>query len=73
MSKPWLNFYDDEIPDELVIPSLILPDLLRNAAEKYPKQIATIFMGARMNYRQLKQQVDKLTAGLHSLGIYGMI
>jgi long-chain acyl-CoA synthetase len=69
MSKPWLNFYDDEIPDELVIPSLTLPDLLHNAAEKYPKQIATIFLGARMNYRQLKQQVDRLTASLHNLGI----
>ncbi|MBN1995727.1 MAG: long-chain fatty acid--CoA ligase [Anaerolineae bacterium] len=69
MPKPWLNFYDDEVPDELIIPSLTLPDLLRNAAEKYPHQTATIFMGARLNYRRLKAQVDQLAAGLHQLGV----
>jgi long-chain acyl-CoA synthetase len=69
MSKPWLNFYDDEVPDELIIPPLTLPDLLRNAAKKYPKQIAIVFMGARMNYRQLKQQVDRLAASLRDLGV----
>ncbi|MBN1218451.1 MAG: long-chain fatty acid--CoA ligase [Anaerolineae bacterium] len=69
MSRPWLNFYDDEVPDELVIPPLTLPDLLRNAAKDHPKQTATIFMGARMNYRQLQREVDKLAASLHELGV----
>ncbi|MCL4300035.1 MAG: long-chain fatty acid--CoA ligase [Anaerolineae bacterium] len=69
MSKPWLKFYDPEVPAELVIPPLILPDLLRHAAEKYPKHTATVFMGARLNYSQLKQQVDKLAAALHDLGV----
>jgi len=69
MSKPWLKFYDAEVPAELVIPPLTIPDLLRHAAEKYPKHTATVFMGARMNYSQLKQQVDKLAAALHDLGI----
>jgi long-chain acyl-CoA synthetase len=69
MSKPWLKFYDAEVPPKLVIPPLTIPDLLRHAAEKYPKQTATVFMGARMNYRQLKQQVDRLATALHTLGI----
>lgn len=69
MSKPWLKFYDPDVPAELVIPPLTLPDLLRHAAEKYPKHTATVFMGARLNYSQLKQQVDKLAAALHDLGV----
>lgn len=69
MSKPWLKFYDDEVPDELLIPPLTLPDLLRQAAKNYPRQTATIFMGARLTYAQLQQHVDKLAAGLHHLGI----
>jgi long-chain acyl-CoA synthetase len=69
MLKPWLKFYDAEVPAELVIPPLTIPDLLCHAAEKHPKHTATVFMGARMNYSQLKQQVDKLAAALHDLGI----
>lgn len=68
-SKPWLKFYDPEVPDELVIPSFIIPDLLKNAAAKYPGQTALVFQGARMTYAQLNQQVDKLAAGLHDLGV----
>ncbi len=69
MSKPWLKFYDADVPDELTIPNITLPDMLSEAAEKYPHQTACVFMGARLNYAQLEQQVDKLAAGLHSLGI----
>lgn len=69
MSKPWLKFYDAEVPAELVIPLQTIPDLLRHAADKYPKHTAIVFAGARMNYSQLKQQVDKLAGALHTLGI----
>jgi len=69
MSKPWLAFYDDQVPDELNIPSLTIPDLLTTAAQNYPNQIACVFMGARMPYKQLKQQVDRFAAALHQLGI----
>jgi long-chain acyl-CoA synthetase len=62
LAKPWLKFYDTEVPAELVIPPLTIPDLLRHAAEKYPHQTAAVFMGARLNYEQLKQQVDRLAA-----------
>ncbi len=69
MVKPWLEFYDNEVPKELDIPPLILPDLLKNAAERHPNQTATVFLGARLNYSRLKQQVDKFAAALHGLGI----
>ncbi len=69
MSKPWLKFYDEEVPDKLIIPSLTIPDLLRKAADNYAGQTATVFMGARLNYGQLKREVDKLAAGLHELGV----
>ncbi|NJN97606.1 MAG: long-chain fatty acid--CoA ligase [Anaerolineales bacterium] len=69
MSKPWLKFYDAEVPAELVIPPLTIPDLLRQATQNYPKHTATIFMGARLNYNQMKQQADKLAAALYALGV----
>lgn len=69
MAKPWLKFYDAEVPAELVIPPLTIPDLLRNAAHHYPQQTATVYLNARMTYAQLKQQTDKLAASLHDLGV----
>lgn len=69
MSKPWLKFYDDEVPETLEIPPFTIPDLLKNAAQKHPNQTATVFLGARLTYSQLQQQVDKLAAALHALGV----
>ena len=69
MTKPWLKYYDAEVPDELVIPPLTIPDLLRNSAKNYPNQVATIFLKARMTYAQLKEHVDKFAAGLYELGV----
>lgn len=69
MSKPWLAFYDDEVPAELTIPPLTIADLVNNSARNHPKQTAVVYMGTRLSYSQLKQQVDRLAAALHHLGI----
>jgi len=69
MTKPWLKFYDEQVPGELEILPLTIPDLLQNAADSHPKQTAAVFMGSRMSYRQLKQEVDGLAAALYHLGI----
>jgi long-chain acyl-CoA synthetase len=69
MFKPWLQFYDSEAPKELVIPQLTIPDLLRQAAQNHPKHTAVVYMGSRFSYTQLKQEVEKLAAALHELGV----
>lgn len=69
MSKPWLKFYDAEVPKELVVPTLTIPELLRHASHNYPQQTATIFFNARLTYSQLQTEVDKLAAALHQLGV----
>jgi long-chain acyl-CoA synthetase len=69
MSKPWLAFYDADVPQELNIPPLTIPDLLTEAARDYPEQTACVFMGGRMKYRQLQQVVDRLAGALHHLGV----
>ena len=69
MSKPWLKFYDEAVSDELSVPPLTIPDLLENATNNHPKQTACVFAGARMNYEQINQQVEKLASALHDLGV----
>jgi len=69
MTRPWLKFYDDAVPKQLTVPSLTIPDLLKNAAHSHPKHTAVVYLGARFNYSQLKQEVDRLAAALYELGV----
>jgi long-chain acyl-CoA synthetase len=69
MTRPWLKFYDDAVPEQLTVPSLTIPDLLKNAAHNHPKHTALVYMGARFSYSQLKQEVDRLAAALYELGV----
>jgi long-chain acyl-CoA synthetase len=69
MKRPWLSFYDEGVPHTLEYPSITVPEYLRRAAEHYPTQVATVFLGGRLTYRQLKTQVDQLAAQLHAMGV----
>jgi len=69
MTRPWLAFYDAEVPQTLNIPPFTLPDLLKSAAKYHPNQTAWVYMGARAPYWQFKQNVDRLAAALHQLGV----
>ncbi|HRV93545.1 MAG TPA: AMP-binding protein, partial [Anaerolineae bacterium] len=69
MSKPWLPFYDKQVPTELSIPAITLPESLANSAARYPKHTALVYMGSRISYRQLKDEVDALAAALAALGL----
>jgi long-chain acyl-CoA synthetase len=72
MNRPWLEFYDQDVPHNLdlaALPQPTIPDLLRHAAENYPNQTATVFMGARITYRQLLQKVRRLASALAELGV----
>jgi len=71
--KPWLKSYKlgpyklkeslEPYPKEPVFKAL------DDAAENYPGQTAILFEGQEIKYRQLKNLVDKLAAGLSNLGV----
>jgi long-chain acyl-CoA synthetase len=69
MDRPWFEFYDEGVPRSLTVPPITVPHLLQRSAERYPAQVATVFMGARLTYRRLKGQVDRFAAGLADLGV----
>jgi long-chain acyl-CoA synthetase len=69
MDRPWFKFYDEGVPHTLEVPPITVPDFLRESAQKYPSQVATVFMGGRLTYRQLKEQVDRFAAALMDLGV----
>ncbi|HLO03421.1 MAG TPA: long-chain fatty acid--CoA ligase [Symbiobacteriaceae bacterium] len=68
-AKPWLQWYPREVPANLTYPEEPLYALLEYAADQYGERTATIFFGARLTYRQLREEARRLAAGLIRLGL----
>ena len=69
MDRPWLKFYDEGVPHTLEYPPITVPEFLHDSARRFPSQVATVFLGARLTYRQLEAQVNCLAGQLHTLGV----
>jgi fatty-acyl-CoA synthase len=57
------------IPRQMHVPKTSLWDNLDVSAQRYPEHPATIFFGAKLSYRDLHQQAQRLSATLHTLGV----
>jgi len=66
---PWLRNYDKEVPHTVSLPATSLYGLLEQAAERNPRGTATLFYGARLDYRALKRAVDTFAGSLAALGV----
>jgi long-chain acyl-CoA synthetase len=68
-TRVWHRFYDTNVSASLTYESLVLPERLARSAEAYPDAAAVLFLGSRLTYRQLKEQVDRLATALAALGV----
>jgi len=69
MERPWLKFYDEGVPHTLEYPAITVPDFLRESARRFPSQTAIVFLGTRLTYRRLQEQVDSMAAALAEMGV----
>ncbi len=69
VAMPWLQHYDDNVPERLPIPHQPLHELLVNAAIEYPHKTALIFFDQKMDYRELDMLSNRFAHALRSLGI----
>ena len=67
--QPWLRHYDAEVPREVPLPADHLYGLLEQAARSHPRGTATLFYGARLDYRGLKRAADAFAGSLAALGV----
>jgi long-chain acyl-CoA synthetase len=65
----WLAHYDSGVPAHLTYPDRPLQGLLETAAQEDPDNFATIFFGARMTYREINDEANKLAHALQELGL----
>ena len=67
--KPWLKHYQPGVPDVPDYENLCLPDFLDRTVSRFPNKMALYFEGYKLNYRQLKDMVDRFATCLHNFGI----
>ncbi len=67
--RAWHSFYDKGVPASLEFEELSLPQILERSAREYGDTTALIFMNYHLNYRQLKQEVDRFATALAALRV----
>jgi long-chain acyl-CoA synthetase len=66
---PWIKSYPAGVRWDAPLPTLPVPQLLDEAAEKWPENHAIEFMGRKITYRELLQLVNQAAKGFQSLGV----
>ncbi len=69
MERIWLQHYEPGVPHDISEPRETLPQLLDMAAQKFPENTATVFMGGRLTYKELNALADRFAAVVSSLGL----
>jgi long-chain acyl-CoA synthetase len=69
MDRPWTRHYDYWVPEHLNYPRRSLYEILRTTAAEAPDAPATLFLGARLTFGELKSHVDRFATALVRLGI----
>jgi long-chain acyl-CoA synthetase len=67
--KPWLKSYEKGVPEAIRYEEIPMADILERTAGTYPDRDALIFQGYRLNYRQMKEMVDRFAACLADFGV----
>lgn len=69
MERPWTRHYDYWVPPHMNYPRRPLYEILRTTAVETPDAPATWFLGARLAFGAMKDQVDRFATALAGLGI----
>jgi long-chain acyl-CoA synthetase len=68
-ARPWLDHYDYWVRPHNNYPRRPLYEILRVATADVPDQTATVFLGARLTFAEIKERSDKVATALAQLGL----
>ena len=68
IDKPWLKYYSKEIIDAS-LPELTIYEYLLEKNKKFPSDIAIIYLGRKITYRELFENIDKTAAAFLKAGV----
>jgi len=67
--RPWLAYYETNVPATIHVPNQPLSRLLHRAARRFPNRTAVISHGVKLSYRSLLDEVLRFANALQALGI----
>ena len=62
-------YYDKGVPEKIHYEEICMPDILDRVAAERPDRMALNFQGYTMNYKELKDMVNRFAACLTGMGI----
>jgi long-chain acyl-CoA synthetase len=69
IEKPWLRYYEPDVPANIDYPASTIPEILELTSQKHPDYPAIIFKGNQMSFHELNAAVNRFGAGLQKLGV----
>ena len=69
LSRPWVKYYPDGVPQEVEVPDISVQERFDQMADKYAGKTALIFYGRKISYRELKELSNRFAAALADLGV----
>ena len=67
--KPWIAHYEEGVREHLEYDETCLPEFLERSVRDFPDNMALLFQGYRVTYRELKEMVDRFATVLTGFGI----
>lgn len=67
--KPWLVHYARGVPAKIDYEEICLPAILDRSADQFPDNMALLFQGYTITYRQLSDMVNRFAACLAQFGV----
>ncbi len=67
--KPWLKFYDKDVPSHIDYPEYNIYKLLDDATKDFGRRTAIWFMKRKITYNEFKDIADRLATALVDLGV----
>ena len=69
INKPWLDNYDNHVPENIKYPHSTINTLLFDAKEKYPLRIFISYESREFTYQLIFQNINTLANNLRQLGL----
>jgi len=68
-ARPWIKWYLEGVAPDVTIEEKSVVDTFDETTEKWKDKTAVVFYGRKMNYKEIRDQVDRFATALHDLGI----
>lgn len=68
-AKPWVKYYDYNVPHTIQFPKIPVQSLVHLAATMFPRKAATNIYGSTMTFRQIRSQMLRLSNALIRMGV----